>query len=96
MYLSYLTLSLVSVLMATATTLTNWEQIHQTLSRYPLAVDTKNFTALSLIFAPDAHANYSTPTTTNLTGLAEIETAVCKLSLFQSVDSINGKRERMD
>jgi hypothetical protein len=70
MRLTRLALTLCTVYLTSA--LTNWEQIHQTLARYPLAIDSKNFTALSLVFAPDAVANY-TGQASNLTGLAGIQ-----------------------
>ncbi|KAL4886723.1 hypothetical protein BJY04DRAFT_213479 [Aspergillus karnatakaensis] len=37
------------------------ESIRQTLALYPLAIDGKNFAALSQIFTPDIIANYSAP-----------------------------------
>ncbi|KAL4963783.1 nuclear transport factor 2 family protein [Aspergillus stella-maris] len=37
------------------------ETIRKTLALYPLAIDGKNFTALSSVFAPDAVANFSSP-----------------------------------
>ncbi|KAL3463456.1 hypothetical protein BJX64DRAFT_287474 [Aspergillus heterothallicus] len=51
------------------------ESIRQTLALYPLAIDSKNFSSLSLIFAPDAVANYSAPLGV-LTGLPEIESVL--------------------
>ena len=35
--------------------------IQNTINTYPLAIDSKNFSALSLVFTPDAVANYSAP-----------------------------------
>jgi ketosteroid isomerase-like protein len=37
------------------------EAIRNALAHYPLAIDGKNFAALSLVFAPKAVANYSAP-----------------------------------
>jgi len=51
--------------------------IQNTLNLYPLAVDSKNFTALSSVFAPDAIANYSAPLGV-LVGLPSIESAIGK------------------
>src|SRR5690242_15302250 len=39
--------------------LTTWEQIHQTLHAYPLAIDLKKPYLFNLVFAPDAFANYT-------------------------------------
>lgn len=65
--------------------LTNWEQIHQTLHTYPLAIDGKDFALLSSVFAPNAFANYTGPLS-NLTGLAAIESG-----LAASVASVNSQ-----
>ncbi|KAK0516333.1 hypothetical protein JMJ35_000936 [Cladonia borealis] len=46
-------------------------QIRNTLSHYPLAIDGKNFPALSLVFTQDVVANYSAPLGV-LTGLASV------------------------
>ncbi|KAL8789663.1 MAG: hypothetical protein Q9195_006716 [Heterodermia aff. obscurata] len=46
-------------------------QIRNTLSHYPLAIDGKNFSALSLVFTQDVVANYSAPLGV-LTGLASL------------------------
>ncbi|KAH7041485.1 uncharacterized protein B0I36DRAFT_345082 [Microdochium trichocladiopsis] len=35
------------------------EQIRQTIARYPLAVDSRDFDVLDTVFAPDVSANYS-------------------------------------
>lgn len=35
--------------------------LQQTLALYPLAIDRKNFSALSAVFAPNVVANYSAP-----------------------------------
>jgi hypothetical protein len=51
------------------------EIIRNTLAHYPLAIDGKNFAALSLVFAPNAVANYSTPLNI-LTPLSVIETGL--------------------
>ncbi|KAL9116564.1 MAG: hypothetical protein Q9187_006911, partial [Circinaria calcarea] len=47
-------------------------QIRNTLALYPLAIDGKNFAALSLVFTPDVVANYSAPLNV-LTGLATVQ-----------------------
>jgi len=52
--------------------ISSYDAIRDTLSRYPLAVDSKNFTALSLVFTADAVANYSAPLNV-LNGLPAIE-----------------------
>jgi SnoaL-like domain len=51
------------------------EAIRNTLAHYPLAVDGKNFAALSLVFAPNAVANYSAPLGV-LTPLSTIESSL--------------------
>jgi len=48
------------------------EAIRNTLAHYPLAIDGKNFPSLSLVFAPNAAANYSAPLGV-LTPLSTIE-----------------------
>ena len=48
-----------------------WEQIHQTLHTYPLAIDFKNAPLFAHVFAPNAVANYTGPLS-NLTGLPAI------------------------
>lgn len=58
-----------------SSSLTTWEQIHQTLHTYPLAIDTKDFALLSSVFAPTATANY-TGYLSNLNGLAAIQTGL--------------------
>jgi len=58
-----------------ASNLTAWEQIHHTLSTYPLAIDSKNFGLLSQVYTPNAVANYSTGTGV-LNGLPNIETTL--------------------
>jgi hypothetical protein len=55
-----------------SSSLTTWEQIHQTLHTYPLAIDTKDFGLLTSVFAPAATANY-TGDLSNLTGIAAIQ-----------------------
>ena len=47
-------------------------QIRQTLALYPLAIDGKNFAALSRVFTPDVVANYSAPLNV-LTGLSTVQ-----------------------
>lgn len=49
-----------------------YQEITQILSTYPLAIDSKNYTLLSSVFAPEATANYTGPAS-NLTGLSGIE-----------------------
>ncbi|KAG0652999.1 hypothetical protein D0Z07_0532 [Hyphodiscus hymeniophilus] len=49
-----------------------YNAIRNTLAHYPLAIDEKRFSALSLVFTPDAVANYSAPLNV-LTGLPMIE-----------------------
>jgi len=51
--------------------LTTWEQIHQTLHTYPLAVDFKQASLYPQVFANDAFANYTGPLA-NLTGIDAI------------------------
>lgn len=51
--------------------LTTWEQIHQTLNTYPLAVDFKNAALFPHVFAPNAVANY-TGALSNMTGIEAI------------------------
>ncbi|RDW74771.1 hypothetical protein BP6252_05913 [Coleophoma cylindrospora] len=51
------------------------ETIRRTLSRYSLAIDGKNFAALSLIFTSNAVANYSAPLNV-LTPLTTIQSAL--------------------
>ena len=51
--------------------LTPWEQIHQTLHTYPLAIDSKDYGLFTEVFAPNAFANY-TGDLSNMTGLAAI------------------------
>lgn len=46
-------------------------QIRNTLATYALSIDSKNFTALSSVFHPDAVANYSEPLNV-MSGLPEI------------------------
>jgi len=55
--------------------LTPWEQIHQTLHTYALAIDSKNFSLLSSVFAPTGFANYTGPLA-DLSGLPAIQTAL--------------------
>lgn len=55
------------------------EAIRTTMGHYPLAIDGKNFAALSLVFAPNAVANYTAPLGV-LTPLSTIE-AVLEASL---------------
>lgn len=55
-------------------------QIRQTVALYPLAIDGKNFAALSLVFTPDVVANYSAPLNV-LTGLSTVQ-ATLKQSLM--------------
>lgn len=55
--------------------LTPWEQIHQTLHTYPLAIDNKDSSLFPAVFAPDAFANYTGPLS-NLTGIEAITTAL--------------------
>ena len=55
-------------------------QIRSTLALYPLAIDGKNFAALSRVFTPDVVANYSAPLNV-ITGLSTVQ-AVLKQSLM--------------
>lgn len=50
-------------------------QIRNTLAHYPLAIDGKIFSALSLIFTPDVIANYSAPLGV-LTGLTTVKSTL--------------------
>lgn len=54
-------------------------QIRNTLATYTFSIDSKNFTALSSVFHPDAVANYSEPINV-ISGLPEI-TATLEASL---------------
>jgi len=47
--------------------------VQQTLSKYPLALDTKNFSALAEVFTADVVANYSAVGPPVFHGLAAIE-----------------------
>lgn len=51
------------------------EAIRNALAHYPLCIDGKNFAALSLVFAPNAVANYSAPLGV-LTPLSTIESSL--------------------
>jgi hypothetical protein len=77
-------LSLVSILFFSLLSLASASQdaynnIRNTLARYALAIDGKQFTDLSLVFTPTAVANYSAPLNV-LSGLTTIE-AVLQASL---------------
>ncbi|POS74615.1 hypothetical protein DHEL01_v206987 [Diaporthe helianthi] len=57
-------------------------QIRNTLATYALSIDSRNFTALSSVFHPDAVANYSEPINV-ISGLSEImNTLEASLALF--------------
>lgn len=57
-------------------------QIRNTLATYAFSIDSKNFTALSSVFRPDAVANYSEPLNV-MSGLPEImSTLEASLALF--------------
>ncbi|KAG6361794.1 hypothetical protein INS49_010023 [Diaporthe citri] len=57
-------------------------QIRNTLATYTFSIDSKNFTALSSVFHPDAVANYSEPINV-ISGLPEITaTLEASLALF--------------
>ena len=49
--------------------------LQQVLARYPLAIDGKNFSALSAVFTPDVVANYSAPLNI-IYGLKSLETVL--------------------
>lgn len=49
--------------------------LQQTLALYPLAIDGKNFSALSAVFAPNVVANYSAPLNV-IYGLEAVEAAL--------------------
>ncbi len=70
MYFAYI-FPLFFYLSASVFALTPWEQIHQTLHTYPLAIDSKDYGLLSEVFTSDAFANY-TGDLSNMTGLAAI------------------------
>lgn len=55
--------------------LTVWEEIHQTLNTYPIAIDSKSGALFSQVFTPDAFANYTGPLS-NLRGLRNITVAL--------------------
>lgn len=57
------------------TDLADTEEIRQTLSQYAFSIDSRDFNALSDVFATDAVANYSAPLGV-LNGLAAIETTL--------------------
>ncbi|KAJ9607295.1 hypothetical protein H2200_008368 [Cladophialophora chaetospira] len=69
------------------TSLTPWEQIHQTLNTYPLAIDFKNGPLFASVFAPDAFANY-TGYLSNLTGIDAIRDG-----LLQSVSGLASQHQ---
>ncbi|TAQ87044.1 hypothetical protein B7494_g4638 [Chlorociboria aeruginascens] len=69
----FLHVILVIISAVIAQTALDYERIRNTLSRYPLAVDGKKFSNLSLVFTKDAVGYYPTPLNT-LTGLPDIET----------------------
>ena len=71
--LTYLTALL--TLACSSLALTPWEQIHQTIDTYPLAIDRKDFGLLSQVFTPTAFANYTGPLS-NLTGLPAIQSGL--------------------
>ena len=50
-------------------------QIHNTLALYPLAIDSKNFAALSQVFTCDIVANYSAPLNV-IAGLSNVQTVL--------------------
>lgn len=56
-------------------TITPWEQIHQTLHNYPLAIDFKNGPLFDTVFTADATANYTGPLS-SLTGIDAIREAL--------------------
>lgn len=65
-------------------------QIRNTLAMYPFSIDSKNFTALSSVFHPDAVANFSGPINV-LSGLDEIiDTIGASLAVFASTHHIYG------
>lgn len=57
------------------TGLTTWEEIHQTLHTYPLAIDSKASSLFTSVFTEDAFANYTGPLS-NLTGIDAIREAL--------------------
>ena len=76
------TLTLFGNLALARVALTPWEEIHQTLHKYPLAIDFKNGLLFTDVFAPDAFANYTGPLA-NLTGID-----VIRDSLLASVNGL--------
>ncbi|KAL2274341.1 hypothetical protein FJTKL_03261 [Diaporthe vaccinii] len=64
-------------------------QIRNTLATYTFSIDSKNFTALSSVFHPDAVANYSEPINV-ISGLSEI-TATLEASLARSIAMAEGQ-----
>ncbi|KKY35618.1 hypothetical protein UCDDA912_g04399 [Diaporthe ampelina] len=65
-------------------------QIRNTLATYAFAIDSKNFSALSSVFHPDAVANYSEPLNV-ITGLPEIiSTLEASLALFAGTQHAYG------
>lgn len=65
-------LAIISLLLSLFNALSTWEQVHQTIHIYPLAIDRKNFPLLRGAFTPNAFANYTGPLS-SLTGLQAIE-----------------------
>ena len=61
MQLTKLVSFLASAILVVADGLNAYDLIRNTLGQYPLAIDSKNFTALSLVFTTDIVANYSDP-----------------------------------
>lgn len=75
MRFSFNILAIISLLLPLFNALSTWEQVHQTIHTYPLAIDHKNFPLLREVFTPNAFANYTGPLS-SLTGLQAIETAL--------------------
>jgi hypothetical protein len=65
-------LAIISLLLPLFNVLFTWEQVHQTIHTYHLAIDHKNFSLLREAFIPNAFANY-TGSLSSLTGLQAIE-----------------------
>lgn len=61
-----------------ATFAADWATIQQTLYLFSIAVDTKNYALLNDIFTPTATANFSTPSSQNISGLAAITALLSK------------------
>ncbi len=61
-----------------ATFAADWATIQQTLYLFSIAVDTKEYALLNDVFMPTATANFSTPSSQNISGLPAITALLSK------------------